>query len=109
MATQYGLYSDGLIDLKCSKCGETICRMAYKGFSTAICHKCAKADPTKQEENPEKVEAEFETFFQTFGRAVETVKEVANEVVDATAKAIGKRVKKKSAGPRIKLKDPKET
>ena len=31
---------DGIINIKCSDCGEVICKQQYAGFSTALCVKC---------------------------------------------------------------------
>ena len=31
---------EGIISIKCSDCGEVICKQQYAGFSTALCVKC---------------------------------------------------------------------
>lgn len=45
-----GIGFDGSIDIRCSDCGEVICRQPYSGFSTALCLKCQRRRDVLAEE-----------------------------------------------------------
>ncbi len=95
-----GLNNAGLVDIKCPKCGEKICQMVYKGFSTAICYKCAKVNPA-EEAKPLEIRGDYVedlTPAEIVMDVVDAVVEKADQVVQA--------IKKRRTSSRLKLKKP---
>ncbi len=76
--------NDGLILIKCSKCGKDIGYFKYQGFSTAICAECQKP--------PEKLVEELKQLENnTIGAKITSIVEKGVDEIDKALTRIGKR------------------
>lgn len=88
--------SDGTVDILCRLCGDKICTTVYAGFSTAICDRCHREDPSEESKPLEVLEAEGKVPEGTTKSFMESITErvlnIADTVLTKVDEVILKRI-----------------
>lgn len=85
--------SDGMVDVKCFVCGETISSGVYMGFRTAKCIKCQTGNEIVEESIPLELRVTPEEG-NIIQEAVQEVVETVKRVIQKTKTKVEKKVEK---------------